>query len=555
MLNELSIENVAVIEKAEVRFGAGLNVLTGETGAGKSILIDSINAILGNRTSRELVRSGASKAAVWATFTELPAEARAALEAAGYDAEDELLLYREIGADGKTSCRVNGRPATAAILREIGASLLTIHGQHDNQSLLTPSKHLGILDGYAQHEALLQEYGQAYRALREVEKQITALSMDEGEKQRRLDLLRYQVEEIEAADLVEGEEEQLTEQRNKIRHSQKILDSLGAAYAALQGGEEFQGGVDLLGEAGGQVEGIGALSEEFSSLAEKLNDLYYSAQDLAAEIKDMLDGFDFDPSQLEEIEGRLDLLHGLKRKYGQSVGEVLSFYEKARAELDTIEFSDQKLAELTERRDRLYRGAAALAERLSRARKKAFEGFSAEIAACLQFLNMPGIRLALACQKVPLGPAGQDDLEFYISTNPGEEPKPLAKIASGGELSRIMLAIKSVMAEKDHIPTVIYDEIDTGVSGLAAGRIGQKLRETAESGHQVICITHTAQIAAYAKSHLLIEKAVENQRTYTSVRALEEEDRVRELARIISGDRVTELALANAREMLQLAGA
>lgn len=246
--------------------------------------------------------------------------------------------------------------------------------------------------------------------------------MDEGEKQRRLDLLRYQVEEIEAADLVEGEEEQLTEQRNKIRHSQKILDSLGAAYAALQGGEEFQGGVDLLGEAGGQVEGIGALSEEFSSLAEKLNDLYYSAQDLAAEIKDTLDGFDFDPSQLEEIEGRLDLLHGLKRKYGQSVGEVLSFYEKARAELDTIEFSDQKLAELTERRDRLYRGAAALAERLSRARKKAFESFSAEIAACLQFLNMPGIRLALACQKVPLGPAGQDDLEFYISTNPAKSP-------------------------------------------------------------------------------------------------------------------------------------
>ncbi len=427
MLNELSIENVAVIEKAEVRFGAGLNVLTGETGAGKSILIDSINAILGNRTSRELVRSGASKAAVWATFTQLPAEAQAALEAAGYDAEDELLLYREIGADGKTSCRVNGRPATAAILREIGASLLTIHGQHDNQSLLTPSKHLGILDGYAQHEALLQEYGQAYRALREVEKQITALSMDEGEKQRRLDLLRYQVEEIEAADLVEGEEEQLTEQRNKIRHSQKILDSLGAAYAALQGGEEFQGGVDLLGEAGGQVEGIGALSEEFSSLAEKLNDLYYSAQDLAAEIKDTLDGFDFDPSQLEEIEGRLDLLHGLKRKYGQSVGEVLSFYEKARAELDTIEFSDQKLAELTERRDRLYRGAAALADRLSRARKKAFEGFSAEIAACLQFLNMPGIRLALACQKVPLGPAGQDDLEFYISTNPGEAAQAAGK--------------------------------------------------------------------------------------------------------------------------------
>jgi len=554
MLNELSIENVAVIEKAEVRLGPGLNVLTGETGAGKSILIDSINAILGNRTSRDLVRTGAARASVFATFSQLSPQVLGALADAGYEAEDELLLSREIGADGKGSCRINGRPATVGILKEIGSLLLTIHGQHDNQSLLNPASHLGILDGYARDEALAEEYGAAYRQLRAVEKEIAALSMDESEKQRRMDLLRYQAQEIADAAFAEGEEEQLTEQRNRIRHAQRILDSLNAAYEALQGTEEFRGGVDLVGEAKDQLDAIGELSASFAALAEKLGDLYYTGQDAAAEIKNALDGAEFEPAQIDEIEERLDLLYNLKRKYGQTIADINAFGAKARSELDTIEFSDQRLGELTEQRTKVRARAQALADKLSAARQKAFAAFRGEIADSLQFLNMPGIRLTLSAQKTVLGPGGQDALEFYISTNPGEEPKPLAKIASGGELSRIMLAIKSVMAEKDQIPTVIYDEIDAGVSGLAAGRIGQKLRETAASGHQVICITHTAQIAAYAQTHLLIEKAVKNERAYTSVRALEEQQRVQELARIISGDRITELALANAREMLQLAG-
>lgn len=554
MLNELTIENIAVIEKAQVRFESGLNVLTGETGAGKSILIDSINAILGNRTSRDLVRNGALKGKVWAHFDDLSPEVCALLEQAGYEPEGELLLYREIGVDGKTSCRINGRPATAGLLREIGAQLITIHGQHDNQSLMNLAKHLEILDSYAQLEEKREEYRRCYRNLVDLEKQIRALSIDEGEKQRRMDLLRYQVEEIDSAQPVEGEEEQLTEQRNQIRNAQKILDSLGAAYTALQGGDDFQGGVDLLGEAEGQLGEIRDLSDVFASLSERVGDLYYTAQDLAQELKDTLDGMDLDASQLEEIEDRLDLLRNLKRKYGPTVAEVLAFGEKARAELETIEFSDQRLEELSARRDGVKAKAEELAAQLSRARQKAFEQFSGQIAESLRFLNMPGICLALAQKKTALGPNGWDEVEFLISTNPGEQPKPLAKIASGGELSRIMLAIKSVMSDKDRIPTVIYDEIDAGMSGMAAGRVGQKLLETAHSGHQVICITHTAQIAACAQNHLLIEKTVREGRTYTEVHPLSQQERVHELARIISGDRITELALANAKEMLQLVG-
>lgn len=552
MLNELTIENVAVIERAQVQFGAGLNVLTGETGAGKSILIDSINAILGNRTTRELVRSGAKKASVWAVFSDYPKEVRQLLEEGGYEPEEDLLLQREIGVDGKTSCRINGRPAAVGFLRELGNCLITIHGQHDSQNLLNAAKHLEILDSFAQSEPLLSNYREIYHQLRELETEIRTLSMDEGEKQRRLDLLRYQVEEIEAAELFEGEEEQLTQQRSQINNARKILESLNGAYTALQGDDSFQGGVDLLADAQGQMEEIGAFSADFASIGERLGDLYYSAQDLVQEIKYALDDFDLDPSRLEEIEERLDLLHNLKRKYGQTVGEILEFQTKAREELDTIEFSDQKLEELAAKRDVTQQKLQQYADKLSALRRDAFARFSGEIESALQFLNMPGIRLTLSYQKSPCGPSGQDDLEFLISTNPGEPPKPLAKIASGGELSRIMLAIKSVMADKDRIPTLIYDEIDAGVSGMAAGRVGQKLLETAHSGHQVICITHTPQIAACAQQHLLIEKTITDGRTFTKLRALDMEGRVAELARIISGDKITPLALANAREMLQL---
>ena len=555
MLNELSIENVAVIEKTDVHFGPGLNVLTGETGAGKSILIDSINAILGNRTSRDLVRSGAQKASVWATFSDLSREVCTLLANAGYEPEEELLLSREIGQDGKSSCRINGKPATVGILRELGEALITIHGQHDNQSLLNPTNHLGILDEYAQNDALLAQYRDVYHTLRDAQKQMSGLVMDEGEKQRKLDLLRYQTQEIEAAELQQGEEEELEEQRSKIHHSQQIIDSLGAAYDALQGGDDYEGSIGLLGQAHGQLGQINEFSSEFAAFYEKLGELYYAGQDLAGDLKTALDDFDFEPAMLNEIEERLDLLYQLKKKYGPTVADIEAYYEKAMQELETIEFADQKLEELQQRCNALQEKATACAAQLTAARKKAFAAFSTAIMQSLHFLNMPNIRFSLVAQQIKLGPAGGDAMEFFISTNPGEEPKPLAKIASGGELSRIMLAIKSVLAEKDHIPTVIYDEIDAGVSGLAAGRVGKKLQETANSGHQVICITHTAQIAAYAQQHLLIEKSVTGERTYTKVRQLEKEERVAELARIVSGDKVTELSLANARELLDLSDA
>ena len=555
MLNELSIENVAVIEKTDVHFGPGLNVLTGETGAGKSILIDSINAILGNRTSRDLVRSGAQKASVWATFSDLSREVCTLLANAGYEPEEELLLSREIGQDSKSSCRINGKPATVGILRELGEALITIHGQHDNQSLLNPANHLGILDEYAQNDALLAQYRDVYHTLRDAQKQMSGLVMDEGEKQRKLDLLRYQTQEIEAAELQQGEEEELEEQRSKIHHSQQIIDSLGAAYDALQGGDDYEGSIGLLGQAHGQLGQINEFSSEFAAFYEKLGELYYAGQDLAGDLKTALDDFDFEPAMLNEIEERLDLLYQLKKKYGPTVADIEAYYEKAMQELETIEFADQKLEELQQRCNALQEKATACAAQLTAARKKAFAAFSTAIMQSLHFLNMPNIRFSLVAQQIKLGPAGGDAMEFFISTNPGEEPKPLAKIASGGELSRIMLAIKSVLAEKDHIPTVIYDEIDAGVSGLAAGRVGKKLQETANSGHQVICITHTAQIAAYAQQHLLIEKSVTGERTYTKVRQLEKEERVAELARIVSGDKVTELSLANARELLELSDA
>ena len=555
MLNELSIENVAVIEKTDVHFGPGLNVLTGETGAGKSILIDSINAILGNRTSRDLVRSGAQKASVWATFSDLSSEVCTLLANAGYEPEEALLLSREIGQDGKSSCRINGKPATVGILRELGEALITIHGQHDNQSLLNPTNHLGILDEYAQNDALLAQYRDVYHTLRDAQKQMSGLVMDEGEKQRKLDLLRYQTQEIEAAELQQGEEEELEEQRSKIHHSQQIIDSLGAAYNALQGGDDYEGSIGLLGQAHEQLGQINEFSSEFAAFYEKLGELYYAGQDLAGDLKTALDDFEFEPAMLNEIEERLDLLYKLKKKYGPTVADIEAYYEKAMQELETIEFADQKLEELQQHCNALQEKATSCAAQLTAARKKAFTAFSTAIMQSLHFLNMPNIRFSLVAQQIKLGPTGADAMEFFISTNPGEEPKPLAKIASGGELSRIMLAIKSVLAEKDHIPTVIYDEIDAGVSGLAAGRVGKKLQETANSGHQVICITHTAQIAAYAQQHLLIEKSVTGERTYTKVRQLEKEERVAELARIVSGDKVTELSLANARELLELSDA
>ena len=554
MLCEIKIENVAVIEKAAAVFSDGLNVLSGETGAGKSILIDSINAILGNRTSREIVRSHTPKAMIWETFRGIGAKTRAQLADAGYEAENELLLYREITAEGKSTCRINGMPATASVVRDICSGLINIHGQHDNQSLMNPARHLGILDSFAQNETAHDAYYVVYKELCRVKKEIDALSMDETEKERRIETLRFQIEEIGAAELRPGEEDELLNRRTLIRNAQTVTEQLNIAYAALSGAEDAPGAGEMLGSAATALESISSLSEDFAPLAEQMSGLYYTARDAASDIADILARCEFDPQALDAVEERLDLIYRMKQKYGGDVQDILAYLDAATAELDGIETGAQRLDELYDRQAALYDKAKALADALTQTRLEAFERFNAQITDALRFLNMPGIRFTLSHKKGPLAGSGQDSVEFNISTNPGEEPKPLAKIASGGELSRIMLAVKSALADKDDIGTVIYDEIDTGVSGLAAGRIGEKLKQTAQ-GRQVICITHTAQIAAQADNHLLIRKNVSEDRTYTEIDALSGEGRVQELARMISGDKITELALANAREMLRMAKA
>lgn len=549
MLSCLQIENVAVIQKAEVHFQPGLNVLTGETGAGKSILIDSINAILGNRTSKDLVRTGASKAVIRASFAQIPDVVLDKLEAVGYERSAELLLSREITAEGKSSCRINGMPTTAAVLRELCGGLININGQHDSVGLLNPAHHLSILDDYAQNAKLYQEYYVLYRSLVKVKKELDAMITDEAEKQRRIDLLTYQVQEIEDAALTAGEEQTLEARRKVLANASTIRDRVAKAHALLSGDDDTPGAVDLLGEASNAMDTAAQLDESLSGVSGTLMDLYYSAKDAAAELIDRLDAYDTNDAELDEIEQRLDLLYRLKRKYGDTVEDIIAFGQKAQEELEQIQFSEQRHDQLQAEKLRLYGLAREKAEALTQTRLKAFDELNARITDTLQFLNMPGVRMTLHHARGPLASHGQDSVEFYISTNAGEAPKPLARIASGGELSRITLAIKNALADRDAVPTVIYDEIDSGVSGKAAGRIGEVLRQSAQ-GHQILCITHTAQIAALADCHLLIQKNVTNDRTYTEIHPLDTEGRVEALARLISGDHVTELSRANAREML-----
>ena len=550
MLSSLQIENVAVIQKAEVHFEPGLNVLTGETGAGKSILIDSINAILGNRTSKDLVRTGAAKAVIRAAFEQVPPAVLDKLEQSGYERSEALLLSREITAEGKSSCRINGMPATAAVLRELCGGLININGQHDSVGLLNPAHHLGILDDYAQNRTVFQEYYTLYRELVQVKRELDALITDETEKQRKIDLLQYQVQEIEDAGLTAGEEQTLENRRKVLSNASAIRDRLAQSYALLSGSDDAAGAVDLLGEASNAVDAAAQLDPALTAAAGQLLDLYYNAKDVAADLIGRLDAYDTNDAELDEVEQRLDLLYRLKRKYGSTVEDVIAFGQKAREELDNIQHSQQRHDALQAEKLRLYAKAREKAEMLTQTRLKAFEELNTRISGTLDFLNMPGVRMTLRHTRGPLASHGQDSIEFYISTNPGEAPKPLAKIASGGELSRITLAIKNAMADKDAVPTVIYDEIDSGVSGKAAGRIGEVLRQSAQ-GHQILCITHTAQIAALADCHLLIQKNVSNERTYTEIHPLDENGRVEALARLISGDHVTELSRANAREMLQ----
>lgn len=552
MLANLKIENVAVIEKAEVNFTHGFTVLTGETGAGKSILIDSINAILGNRTSRELVRSGAQKACIWATFEAIPASVKKQLEKCGYEASDDLLLYREINAEGKGSCRINGMPATAAVVRDISAGLLSIHGQHDSQSLTNPALHLNLLDQYAQNRELFAEYYRRYRELVTVKRQLDTANASEADKQRRIEALTAEIDAIDAAALQPGEEKTLQERKTVITHAQSILEGITAAHLALAGDEDGEqaGAADLLGGAVDGLQNSARLDESLAAMSERLNELYYSARDLATDLADRLDAYGFDAGELDQIESRLDTIYRIKQKFGMEVEELLARRDTAAAELENFQSSGQRIAELKARMQTLYAAAKEAAEALTQSRLKGFAAMNKQMKAALEFLNMPGIRFALKHARGPLSSHGQDTVEFLISTNPGEEPKPLAKIASGGELSRIMLAFKSALADRDALPTVIYDEIDTGVSGLAAGRIGQLLHQTAK-GHQVLCITHTPQVAAFADNQLLIQKNVRNDRTFTEIHTLDMDGRVEVLARMISGDKVSDLSLASARELIE----
>ena len=550
MLSSLQIENVAVIQKANVHFEKGLNVLTGETGAGKSILIDSINAILGNRTSKDLVRTGAAKAVIRAAFENVPPAVLDSLEKAGYERSEALLLSREITAEGKSTCRINGMPATAAILRELCGGLININGQHDSVGLLNPAHHESILDAYAQNRTEYQEYYAVYRELVKIKRELDAQITDENEKQRRIDLLSYQVQEIEDAALTAGEEQTLESRRKVLSNASTIRDRIAQCYALLSGDDETPGAVDLLGEASNAVDAAAQLDGELSTSAGQLLDLYYNAKDAAADLIGRLDAYETNDAELDEIEQRIDLIYKLKRKYGDTVEDIIAFGQKAREELELIQSSQERVEHLQAEQHRLYVLAREKAETLTQTRLKAFEELNKRISGTLDFLNMPGVRMALHHTRGPLASHGQDSIEFYISTNPGEAPKPLAKIASGGELSRITLAIKNAMADKDAVPTVIYDEIDSGVSGKAASRIGEVLRQSAE-GHQILCITHTAQIAALADCHLLIQKNIANERTYTEIHPLDEDGRVDALAHLISGDHVTELSRANAREMLE----
>ena len=549
MLSELTIENVAVIEKATVLFNKGFNVLTGETGAGKSILINSINAILGNRTSKDIVRNGTPKATIWAIFEEIPQQTIQIIESLGYPLDEKLIIQREIFIDGKNNCRVNGKIATATILRDISQSLINIHGQHDNQNLLNSSKHINILDDYAKNIDILDKYKLEFRKLVSIEKQIKALSKNEDEIEEKQDLLTFQIQEIEEAKLQENEEDILNKRKNEIVHQAKIYENLNIAYQCLYNGEGSA--LDLLLNAKNSLEEIQEYSEDVVPISEKMNDTYFIAQEVSDNIKQLLDSFYIDENELENIEDRLDLIYKLKRKYGSSITEILNFYENAKLELENTTYSQEKLESLLDERDILYDIVKKLANDVSNTRLIAFEKLCKILKETLVFLNMPNIDFSLKHSKGTLTINGQDTIEFYIVTNKGETPKPLSKIASGGELSRIMLAIKSALSEADLIGTVIYDEIDTGISGMAAGRIGETLKNTAKD-KQVICVTHTAQIAACADNHLFINKKVCDEKTFTEIYTLNEEQKIQEVARIISGDKITKLSLASAKEMIDV---
>ena len=550
MLAQLFINNSAVIERASIDLEKGFTVLTGETGAGKSIIIDAIHAILGERTSKELVRTGAQTASVSALFTELDPELLAMLDQLSIPREEDgsLLVQRDIRLEGRSHCKLNGAPATVSMLKQLGPRLVTIHGQHESYELLSPDVHITYLDSFGELEELLQTYQAAYRALRKTQRELEALQTDEGEKARLSDLLHYQIDEIEAANVQVGEREELESQREILRNHEKIAAGVAFLRNMLSGDEEREGVLAELSQASTEAVRVASYFPELEDISQKLQEAGFLLEDVDSILRTL--SIDFDPALQETIEERLDLLYKLGRKYGGSEEKILEFLETCRNRLHQIEFADEERERLEHQYETQKKQAISLAKQLSEKRREASGSFMRQVKQELSFLNMPGVTLEAEIQRVPLYSMGCDKIQFLVSANKGEPPKPLSKIASGGELSRIMLAIKTVLTGKDKVDTLIFDEVDTGISGAAANKVGQKLKQVSRN-RQVLCITHLAQIAALADHQLLISKHVEGERTFTQVQELDFEGRKREVARIIGGEQVTDLQLQMAEEMLK----
>ena len=551
MLSVLHIENIAVIEQAEILFEGGFNVLTGETGAGKSIVIDAISAILGERTYRDVIRTGANRAFVSAIFTNIPQYDWFSENQVEFDTQ-ELQVQREIYADGRNVCRVNGRPVSVASLKKLGGRLINIHGQHDSQQLFDEENHLTYLDAFARDEQELEAYQQAFTAMQSVQREIQKLSMDESEKLRLVETLTFQIEEIRAANLVSGEEEQLKERRKVLQNAEKLSDALRMADEALYGGDSSDGAAGLLSNAEHALSRVSTISADMQTLHQKISDLMYSVQDAADELRAMRDDLSYSEGELEVIEERLDAIHKLKRKYGASVEDVLAYLADSEQRLDEIEFASDRIETLKKREAELQKETIRQGEILREKRLSAAQAMESRICDELRQLDMPKIRFV--CEFTPQQPmqTGLDSVRFLMSANVGENLKPLSKVASGGELARIMLAMKQVLAQQDGVPTLIFDEVDAGVSGRAAQKVAYKLW-TVSKGRQVLCVTHLPQIAAMADAEYTVEKRVENERTYTSVLHLDESGRKQELARLIGGSMITETTLAGAAELLRLA--
>ena len=547
MLSLLHIENIAVIECAEITFDCGFNVLTGETGAGKSIVIDAISAILGERAYRDMIRTGTGKASVRAVFTDVPEFPWFSENGVPYD--PETIIQREIFLDGKNICRVNGALVTVSILRRLGIQLINIHGQHDSAALFDENNHLTYLDAFADNESLREEYSRCYGEVAKLRHQIDRMTMDEGEKLRRMETLRYQIDEITKAELTAGEDEELESRRKLLQNAEKLSDGIHAAVECLYGGDETDGAASLLMEAERELSRLSRYTDAYDGLREKVADLMYQVQDAAEEARAARDDLSYSADELERVEERLDVIHRLRRKYGATCADILEYLDKASRELDEIEFTDDHLERLKTKLSKAEKLAWDAACRLRENRKVSAKALSDRILQELAQLDMPRVQFSCEFTELELTATGADSVAFYMSANAGEALKPMSKVASGGELARIMLAMKNVLAEQDQIATLIFDEVDTGVSGRAAQKVAEKLRSVART-KQVLCVTHLPQLAALADTHLLIAKEERSGRTYTTVEPLDLEGRKRELARIIGGANITEITLKSAEEML-----